>query len=95
MAVRGETTYSVQQEERIAEIKNHTDRLRKFLRNGNEDESAFTVVTSEGWPAPPPASAEVAAVAVLPEAGQPRWPSPPKNPTALSIDERAVGLCIC
>ena len=47
MAVRGETTYSVQQEERIVEIKKHIDRLREFLLNGTEEESASTVVTPQ------------------------------------------------
>jgi two-component system chemotaxis response regulator CheB len=35
MAVRGESPYSVQQEERIEEIKKHINRLREFLINGH------------------------------------------------------------
>ena len=35
MAVRGEGTYSVQQEERIEEMKKHINRLREFLLNGS------------------------------------------------------------
>lgn len=34
MAVRGEGSWSVQQEERLNEIKNHINRLREFLLNG-------------------------------------------------------------
>lgn len=34
MAVRGEGLWSVQQEERLNEIKNHINRLREFLLNG-------------------------------------------------------------
>lgn len=34
MAVRGEGCYTVQQEERIVEIKEHINRLREFLLNG-------------------------------------------------------------
>jgi two-component system chemotaxis response regulator CheB len=34
MASRGDTSYSVQQEERIEEIKKHINRLREFLLNG-------------------------------------------------------------
>ncbi|MDO7851751.1 chemotaxis protein CheB [Hymenobacter convexus] len=35
MAVRGEGPYSVQQEERIEEMKKHINRLREFLLNGS------------------------------------------------------------
>ncbi|MBO2012676.1 chemotaxis protein CheB [Hymenobacter negativus] len=35
MAVRGEGLYSVQQEERLEEIKKHINRLREFLLNGS------------------------------------------------------------
>lgn len=34
MAVRGEGMWSIQQEERLEEIKNHINRLREFLING-------------------------------------------------------------
>ncbi len=40
MAVRGEGPYSVQQEERIEEIKKHINRLREFLLNGGTNTSA-------------------------------------------------------
>ncbi|GAC1587844.1 MAG: chemotaxis protein CheB [Hymenobacter sp.] len=43
MAVRGESPYSVQQEERIVEMKKHINRLREFLLNGS---NGSTVVTS-------------------------------------------------
>ncbi|QIL75161.1 chemotaxis protein CheB [Hymenobacter sp. HDW8] len=43
IASRGEGHYSVQQEERIEEIKNHINRLREFLLNGV---SGSTVVTT-------------------------------------------------
>lgn len=43
MAARSEGAYSVQQEERLNEIKKHIDRLREFLLNG----SPTTVATPE------------------------------------------------
>ncbi|WP_375417542.1 chemotaxis protein CheB [uncultured Hymenobacter sp.] len=39
MATRGEGPYSVQQQERIAEIKTHINRLREFLLNGTSGPS--------------------------------------------------------
>lgn len=47
MAVRGEGPYSVQQEERLEEIKKHINRLREFLLNGSSGVSGSTVVTPE------------------------------------------------
>ncbi|GAA4365631.1 chemotaxis protein CheB [Hymenobacter saemangeumensis] len=47
MASRGESFYSVQQEERIEEIKKHINRLREFLINGGGGTSGSTVVTPE------------------------------------------------
>ncbi|HEX8507582.1 MAG TPA: chemotaxis protein CheB, partial [Hymenobacter sp.] len=47
MAARGEGPYSVQQEERIEEMKKHINRLREFLLNGNGSGSASTVRTDE------------------------------------------------
>ena len=46
MAVRGEGAYSVQQEERLEEIKKHINRLREFLLNGGVGPGS-TVVTPE------------------------------------------------
>lgn len=46
MAARGEVPNSVQQEERIMEIKKHVNRLREFLLNGSGN-SASTVTTPE------------------------------------------------
>jgi two-component system chemotaxis response regulator CheB len=40
IAVRGEGAYSVQQEERLEEMKKHINRLREFLLNGNNSGSA-------------------------------------------------------
>ena len=40
MAVRGEGPYSVQQEERLEEIKKHINRLREFLLNGGSGEAS-------------------------------------------------------
>jgi two-component system chemotaxis response regulator CheB len=47
MAARGEGPYSVQQEERIVEIKKHINRLREFLLNGSEGLNGSTVITPE------------------------------------------------
>ncbi|MBF9221135.1 chemotaxis protein CheB [Hymenobacter ruricola] len=47
MATRGVGPYSVQQEERIEEIKKHINRLREFLLNGSAGGSGSTVVTPE------------------------------------------------
>ncbi|MGY3089416.1 two-component system chemotaxis response regulator CheB [Hymenobacter sp. UYAg731] len=44
MAVRGAGSYSVQQEEKLDEIKKHIDRLREFLLNGS---SPNTIATPE------------------------------------------------
>jgi two-component system chemotaxis response regulator CheB len=44
MAVRGAGAYSVQQEERLEEIKKHINRLREFLLNGS---AGSTVATPE------------------------------------------------
>ena len=44
MAARGEGSYSVQQEERLEEIKKHINRLREFLLNGG---NGSTVATPE------------------------------------------------
>ena len=40
LAVRGESPYSMQQEERIEEIKKHINRLREFLLTGSQDPPA-------------------------------------------------------
>jgi two-component system chemotaxis response regulator CheB len=45
IAGRGEGQYSVQQEERIEEIKGHINRLREFLLNGVNGVNGNTVVT--------------------------------------------------
>jgi len=45
MAVRGESPYAVQQEERIEEMKKHINRLREFLINGGGGTSGSTVAT--------------------------------------------------
>ena len=42
MAARGEGPYSVQQEERIEEMKKHINRLREFLLNGSQGSPATT-----------------------------------------------------
>jgi two-component system chemotaxis response regulator CheB len=47
MASRGEGPYSVQQEERIEEIKKHINRLREFLLNGGGATAGSTVTTPE------------------------------------------------
>ncbi len=46
MATRGEGAYSVQQEERIVEIKKHINRLREFLLSSGGSNSS-TVGTPE------------------------------------------------
>ena len=46
MAARGEGMFSVQQEERIEEIKVHINRLREFLLNGVHSGDIGTAVTS-------------------------------------------------
>ncbi|QNP51330.1 chemotaxis protein CheB [Hymenobacter qilianensis] len=47
MASRGEGLYSVQQEERIEEIKGHINRLREFLLNGVKSSTAVTAPEEE------------------------------------------------
>jgi two-component system chemotaxis response regulator CheB len=47
MAMRGESPYAVQQEERIEEIKKHINRLREFLINGGGGTADSTVITPE------------------------------------------------
>ena len=47
MALRGESYYSVQQEERLEEIKKHINRLREFLLNGSAGVSGTTIATPE------------------------------------------------
>jgi two-component system chemotaxis response regulator CheB len=47
MAVRGEGPYSVQQGERLEEIKKHINRLREFLLNGSGGISGSTAATPE------------------------------------------------
>jgi two-component system chemotaxis response regulator CheB len=47
MAVRGQGPYSVQQEERIEEMKKHINRLREFLLNGGNGISGSAVATPE------------------------------------------------
>ncbi|GAB3857506.1 chemotaxis protein CheB [Hymenobacter terrigena] len=42
MAVRGAGTYSIQQEEKLDEIKKHINRLREFLLNGTGSSTAAT-----------------------------------------------------
>jgi two-component system chemotaxis response regulator CheB len=50
MASRGESPYSVQQEERIEEMKKHINRLREFLMNGNGSNGS-SVANTAGYPA--------------------------------------------
>ncbi|MDO7846101.1 chemotaxis protein CheB [Hymenobacter sp. M29] len=47
MAARGEDSYSVQQEERIEEIKKHINRLREFLLNGGSANGSPAVAPAE------------------------------------------------
>lgn len=47
MAVRGESPYSAQQDERIEEMKKHINRLREFLLNGGGATNGSTVTTTE------------------------------------------------
>ncbi len=47
MATRGESPYSVQQEERLEEIKKHINRLREFLLNDGDGLNGSTVVTPQ------------------------------------------------
>jgi two-component system chemotaxis response regulator CheB len=47
MATRGQGPYSVQQEERIEEMKKHINRLREFLLNGSMGGNGSAAVTPE------------------------------------------------